>query len=127
MAPFRLDCGHHPPFHAGLAAERPAAGAVLVSPFDSLTAIGKKHYPWLPVSLLLRHRFDALPDAERSTMPLFAIVGESDSIIPPERSRALFDAWTGPKTWQVVPRADHNDLGGDETFWKGVAGFLAER
>jgi len=112
---------------AHLAAERPVAGAVLVSPFDSLTAIGKKHYPWLPVSLLLRHRFDALPDAERSTIPLFAIVGESDSIIPPERSRALFDAWTGPKTWQVVPRADHNDLGGDETFWKGVAGFLAER
>lgn len=110
-----------------LAAERPVAGAVLVSPYDSMTAIGKTHYPFLPVSLLLRHPFDALPDAKRNTMPLLAIVGESDSIIPPERSRALFDAWAGPKIWQVVPRADHNDLGGDETFWKGVAGFLGER
>jgi hypothetical protein len=54
---------------AHLAAERPVAGAVLVSPFDSLTPIGEKHYPWLPVSLLLRHRFDALPDAQRNTMP----------------------------------------------------------
>jgi hypothetical protein len=112
---------------AHLAAERPVAGAVLVSPFDSLTEIGKKHYPYLPVSLLLRHRFDAIPDAQRNTMPLLAIVGESDTIIPPERSRALFDAWAGPKTWQVVPKADHNDLGNDETFWRGVAGFLAER
>ena len=110
-----------------LAAVRPVAGAVLVSPYDSMTAIGKTHYPFLPVSLLLRHRFDALPDAKRNTMPLLAIVGESDSIIPPERSRALFDAWAGPKTWQAVPRADHNDLGSDETFWKGVAGFLGER
>ena len=110
-----------------LAAERFAAGAVLVSPYDSLTAIGKKHYPWLPVSLLLRHPFDAIPDAKRNTMPLLAIVGGSDSIIPPERSRALFDAWAGPKTWQVVHGADHNDLGSGDAFWQSVARFLAER
>src|SRR5438067_3484812 len=82
-----------------LAAERPVAGAVLASPYDSLTAIGRTHYPWLPVSMLLRHRFDALGDAKRNTMPLLAIVGEIDSIIPPERSHALFDAWAGPTTW----------------------------
>jgi pimeloyl-ACP methyl ester carboxylesterase len=103
------------------------AGAVLVSPYDSLAAVGRKHYPWLPVSLLLRHRFDALPDAKRNQMPLLVIVGESDSIIPPERSRALYDAWAGPKTWLAVPGADHNDLGGDDVFWPGVVRFLAER
>ena len=60
-------------------------------------------------------------------MPLLAIVGESDSIIPPECSRALFDAWAGPKTWLAVPGADHNDLGNDGVFWEGVGRFLAER
>jgi hypothetical protein len=58
-------------------------------------------------------------------MPMLAIVGEADSIIPPERSRAFFDAWAGPKTWLAVPGAGHNDLGGDVTFWKGVNAFLA--
>jgi len=110
-----------------LAAERPVAGAILVSPYDSMTAIGKLHYPWLPVSLLLRHRFDAVPDAKRNAMPMLAIVGGSDSIIPPERSRALFDAWAGPKTWQLMPRAGHNDLGNDAAFWESVVGFLSER
>ena len=110
-----------------LAAERPVAGAILVSPFDSMTAIGKLHYPWLPVSLLLRHRFDAIPDAKRNAMPMLAIVGGSDSIIPTNRSRALFDAWAGPKTWHVVPGAGHNDLGRDDAFWQAVAGYLAER
>jgi hypothetical protein len=110
-----------------LAAERPVAGAILVSPYDSMTAIGKLHYPWLPVSLLLRHRFDAVPDAKRNAMPLLAIVGGSDSIIPAERSRALYDAWAGPKTWQLVPHADHNDLGNDAAFWAGVVGFLGQR
>ena len=110
-----------------LAAERPVAGAILVSPYDSMTAIGQLHYPWLPVSLLLRHRFDVVPDAKRNMMPMLAIVAGADSIIPPERSRALFDAWAGPKTWQLVPRAGHNDLGNDDAFWESVAGFFTQR
>jgi pimeloyl-ACP methyl ester carboxylesterase len=42
-----------------VAAERPVRGVVLVSPYDSLSAVGRHHYPFLPVSLLLKHRFDA--------------------------------------------------------------------
>ena len=110
---------------AHVAAERPVAGAVLVSPFDSLTAIGNHHYPWLPVSLLLRHRFDARADAARSRVPLHAIVAGSDGIISVERSRALYDAWAGPKSWQVVPENDHNTLGATADFWNGIARFLA--
>jgi len=112
---------------AHVAAERPVAGVVLVSPYDSLAAVGSHHYPWLPVSLLLKHRFDAEADARRCRLPMLAIVASSDSIIPAERSRALFDAWAGPKSWQAVPGADHNTLGGMPAFWGGVARFLAER
>ena len=90
---------------ARVAAERPVAGVVLVSPFDSLAAIGNHHYPWLPVSLLLRHRFEARADAVRGEAPMLAIVADSDTIIPVERSRALYEAWAGPKSWQVVPGA----------------------
>ena len=110
-----------------VAAERPVAGVVLVSPYDSLVAIGQHHYPWLPVSLLLRHRFDALPDARRNRMPLLAIVAGSDSIIPVERSRVLYDAWAGPKRWQAVPGADHNTLGATADFWNEIVEFLAQR
>jgi pimeloyl-ACP methyl ester carboxylesterase len=110
---------------ARLAAERPVAGAILVSPYDSLAAIGSHHYPWLPVALLLRHRFDAQADAMRSHVPMLALVAQPDSIIPVARSRALYDAWTGPKSWQVVPRADHNSLGDSPEFWNGVTAFLA--
>jgi pimeloyl-ACP methyl ester carboxylesterase len=112
---------------AYVAAERPVAGAILASPFDSLAAVGRQHYPWLPVSLLLRHRFDAASLAIRNRMPLLVVAGENDSIVPPARSRALFDAWAGPKTWQVIADADHNDLGAFDAFWDGVARFLRER
>lgn len=109
-----------------LAAERPLAAVVLASPFDSLAAIGSKHYPWLPVSLLLRHRFDTMAEARRNRIALLALVAEADEIIPVERSRALYDAWGGPKTWRVVPQAGHNTLGGSPVFWESVDRFLAE-
>lgn len=112
---------------AHVAAERPLAGVILASPFDSLAAIGRKHYPWLPVSLLLRHRFDAMTDAARSRAPMLTIVAGADEIIPVERSRAMYDAWAGPKQWRTIPGADHNSVGATPAFWDGVNAFLAER
>ena len=49
------------------------AGVILASPFDSLVAVGRQHYPWLPVSLLLRHRFDAASLARKIDAPMLAI------------------------------------------------------
>ncbi len=108
-----------------LAAARPLAGAILVSPFDSLVELGRTHYPWLPVSWLLRHRFDSEADARRTQAPLLAIVAERDSIVPAERSQALYDAWGGPKSWLVIPATDHNTLSVPQAFWGGVVAFLA--
>jgi uncharacterized protein len=109
---------------AHVAARRAVAGAVLASPYDSMTALGRLHYPWLPVSLLLRHPFDAAADAKNARMPMLAIVAEADTIVPPERSRALFEAWAGQKTWLSIRGADHNSLGATADFWQGVGGFL---
>jgi len=110
-----------------LAASRPVAGVVLVSPYDSLVAVGARHYPWLPVSLLLRHRFDAATEAAKCRMPLLAIVGTDDTIIPIARSQAFYDAWAGPKTWYAVRNGDHNTLAATPEFWDEVAGFLRAR
>jgi pimeloyl-ACP methyl ester carboxylesterase len=107
-----------------LAAHRPVAGVVLASPFDSLVAMGRTHYPWLPVGLLLRHRFDSASLAGSLSMPLLVIVAERDAIIPEARSRALYDAWGGPKTWIVVPGTDHNTLSVPDAFWTATGMFL---
>ncbi|MCC6197834.1 MAG: alpha/beta hydrolase [Burkholderiales bacterium] len=112
---------------AHVASERNVAGAILVSPYDSLAAVGSHHYPLLPVSLLLRHRFVPVEDAARARGPLLVIVADSDSIIPPARSQALFDAWAGPKEWIGLPRVDHNTLGATREFWDAIGRFLGRR
>lgn len=109
---------------AHVSAQRPVARAILVSPYDSLAAVGHHHYPFLPVSLMLRHRFAPIEEASRCRVPLLTIVAESDSIIPVSHSRTLFDAWAGPKEWVAVRGADHNTLGATREFWIAVGEFL---
>ena len=93
-----------------LAAARPVRGVVLVSPFDSLRSVGRRHYPFVPVSLLLRHPFDSLAHAPSLEAPLLVIAGERDRIIPAPHSKRLLEAWTGAKRWVLLPGADHNGI-----------------
>jgi hypothetical protein len=107
-----------------LAAERALRGVILVSPYDSLAAVARRHYPFLPISLLLRHRFDSLARAPQIDTPLLCLVAAEDRIIPASHSRALFEAWRGPKAWHEVPRADHDSIAGEPEYWSAIADFL---
>jgi pimeloyl-ACP methyl ester carboxylesterase len=102
-------------------------GVVLISPYDSMVgmvALARHHYPFLPVRWLLRHRFDSIARAPGIRAPLLAIAGDRDAVVPPERSRRLFDAWGGPKRWVVIPGANHDDLGRQRPFWEPIRAFL---
>jgi len=110
---------------ARVAAERPVAGAVLISPYDSLVEVGRSHYPWLPVSWLLRHRFDSLTAVKEARVPLLTIVGTADGIVPLSRSRVLHEAWPGPKQWLALEGAGHNNLSMSVEFWDGLKRYLA--
>jgi hypothetical protein len=100
-----------------VAVEHQPAALVLRSPFTSMTDVGRYHYPFLPVRLLLRDRFAAIDRIQRIRAPLLVIAGGQDRIVPIENSRRLYDAASAPKTLLVVPDADHNDdalVAGDE-------------
>lgn len=108
-----------------LAAARPLVGVVLVTPFDSLTAVAQYHYPWLPVRWLLRHPFDALGRAPAVRAPLLCLVAGRDRIIPPVHAARLYSAWAGPKRWVEFPEADHNGISAEPGYWPAIADFLA--
>ncbi len=110
-----------------LAAARKLAGVILVTPYDSLVAVAKRHYPYLPVALMLRHPFDSMAHAPRLETPLLAIAAALDDIIPPQHARRLVEAWKGPKQYAELPGVGHNDIGGHADFWRLKREFLASR
>lgn len=107
-----------------LAAHRSVRGVILVSPYDSILEVARGHYPFLPVSLLLRHRFESLALAPQIEAPLLCLVATQDRVIPALHSRALFDAWRGARTWREIPLADHDSIAGEPEYWRSIAEFL---
>ncbi|HEX9398055.1 MAG TPA: alpha/beta hydrolase [Burkholderiales bacterium] len=110
-----------------LAAERPLAGVVLVTPYDSLVEVAKRIYPYLPVGLLMKNRFESIRLAPKMTVPLLCLAAERDEIIPPEHARRLYEAWVGPKQWVALPGAGHNSTDGVPDFWRSIRPFLEGR
>lgn len=107
-----------------LAAERPLAGLILVAPFDSLAAVAKRYYWYLPVDLLLRHRFDSLALAPRLRTPLLCIIAEHDEVIPPAHAERLYAAWGGSKRRVLLAGASHNAADAAPRFWPSIREFL---
>jgi hypothetical protein len=113
---------------AHVAAYRELAGAILVTPFDSILNVAKGHYPFLPVKQLLKEHYDAVPDAKRAETPAVFFTANQDNIIPPARGQALYDAWKGTdKRIVAVPLAGHNDIQQFSAYKNELALFLKER
>jgi pimeloyl-ACP methyl ester carboxylesterase len=108
-----------------LAAVRPLSGVIAVTPFDSLAAVARRYYWYLPVDLLLRHRFDSAELAPKITAPLLCLAAEQDEVIPPEHARRLYEAWAGPKQWVGLPGAGHNSTDAAPAFWRSIRQFLS--
>jgi alpha-beta hydrolase superfamily lysophospholipase len=72
-----------------LSKQRPLAGMILITPFDSIEAIAKEHYPWVPVGLLLHQRFVSVEYMRANQTPVAVIAAEGDRVVRPRRTAAL--------------------------------------
>ena len=88
---------------------RPIA-IVLRSPFTSMADVAAHHYWFLPVRRLLWDRYDCLSRVGVLECPVAVVAGDRDRVVPLALSRRLFDAIRTPKSFIVVPDADHNDF-----------------
>ncbi len=93
----------------GVAEERPVAGVILQSPFDSLRRVAKRHYPIFPMSLV-RSPFDSLGRIARVHCLVLFLHGSLDRIVPIEHGRALHARTPKPFAFHEVEGAGHNDL-----------------
>ncbi|MFM9884868.1 MAG: alpha/beta hydrolase [Burkholderiales bacterium] len=105
-----------------VAIERSVAGVVLVSPYDSMSALAERHMPYL--KWLLTQPFDSLSLAPRIKVPLLALAAVQDTLIPIEHSERVVSAWGGPKRLVVLREGDHNSLTAFPAFWGAIDGFL---
>jgi hypothetical protein len=95
---------------AHLAAHRPVAGVILVTPFDDLARVAADHYPWLPVRLLFRHPMNSAARLRESPVPVAIVAAGRDTLILPKRTEALREAVGNLVSDRTIATAGHNDI-----------------
>lgn len=90
-----------------VAANDPPAGLVLMSTFTSVPDMAAGLYPFLPVRLLSRNRFDNLERLRTLPVPKLIMHSPDDDIIPFAHGRRLFEEAAEPKKWLELS-GDHN-------------------
>ena len=102
-----------------LALNEKCRALILETPFTSILEMGKKLYPFLPVSLLLKTKYDSLAKIRNIKVPILVMHGDKDDLVPFEHGKRLYDMANEPKEFYTIPGAGHNDthiVGGDEYF-----------
>lgn len=107
-----------------VASKRQVEGTILITPYDSLVAIAQSIYPWLPVSNLLRHRFESIVYAPLVETPFLIFYGGEDNVVPPARTRRLLEYIKSEKKVVYIERADHGTIGMFPEYWPAIIDFL---
>ena len=101
-----------------VASSRPVERLVLVTPFDSLTDVAAQQFPYLPVRLLLRDRFESWRYAPHVTAPTKIIVAEQDELIPRASTDRLLTRFKdGIASYVIIPAAGHNTISDNPNYW----------
>lgn len=96
-----------------VAARRPVARLVLVTPYDSVEAIAAGRFPVFPVRWLLRDKFESWRDAPRIEAPTLLIAAERDEVIPRVHTETLLKHFrAGVATLEVLAGTGHNTVSG---------------
>jgi alpha-beta hydrolase superfamily lysophospholipase len=96
-----------------LASRHPeASGLVLEATFTSVQdMVAHSSWGFIPVSLILTQKFDALSKIGQVKMPIVIAHGTRDSVVPFEMGEELFNAAPEPKRFIRVEGAGHHNVG----------------
>lgn len=105
-----------------LSSQRKVNATVLITPYENMIDVAFEKYPFVPISLLIKHRFESDTYAPSISTPMLALISANDQIIPKHHAYKLKDAWKG-KTEALEVNEDHNSIMNNEEVWKKIESF----
>lgn len=93
-----------------VAAQRSVTGVILITPFDSIASIAKRQFPYLPIDMVLQHKFLSIDFVEKFTVPSLVIYGGRDTTVLPSQTQKLIDRIKGQTTVVYIDAAEHNNI-----------------
>tara|TARA_B100001123_G_C15124059_1_gene952581 strand:+ start:131 stop:967 length:837 start_codon:yes stop_codon:yes gene_type:complete len=83
------------------------AGLILEAPFTSMIDAGKEKYPFLPVKLLLKDKYESSKKIKNIYSPILVMHGKADKIIPFYMGKKIYELANNPKYSYFSENDDH--------------------
>jgi len=83
------------------------AGIILESPFTSMVDMGKKYYPFFPIRLLLKDKFESYKKIKNIFIPVLIMHGTVDKIVPYDMGKKMYELANEPKFFYSQEYGDH--------------------
>jgi hypothetical protein len=103
-------------------------GIVLITPWDTLASVAQSKFPFLPVRLFLKDKYDNINNL-RSFKGRIAVVGAGrDEVIPIGHAKDLYHSLSGTsKRMWTIQGVGHNDwpISTDTSWWKEIMDFVS--
>ena len=100
-------------------------GIILESPFTSIAKAAKIYYPYLPINLLLKDRYDSIEKIKSITTPILIMHGKKDSIVPQKMGLELFEKANNPK-FNYFPENDDHMMEFNDELLNNIKLFISK-
>ena len=112
---------------AWLAQHHTPGALILESTFTSFPNIASTLYPYLPVKLLLRYKYNTAEYLDRANCPVLIVHSRDDEIMPFSQGERLFELAKEPKEFLEIT-GTHNDgfITSGKRYEDGLNTFISE-
>ena len=106
-----------------LAQNKNFAGIILESPFTSMIEAGKDKYPFLPVKLLLKDKYESNKKIKNINSPILIMHGKVDNIVPFHMGKKMYELANEPK-YSYFSEYDDHMMEYNESLLKVLKDFI---
>ena len=100
------------------------AGIILESPFTSMIDAGKDKYPYLPVRLLLKDKYESDKKMKNINIPVLIMHGKVDNIVPFHMGEKMYKLANQPK-YSYFSKYDDHMMEYNEKLLKALKDFIS--
>ena len=108
-----------------LATKDQYSGVILESPYTSMIDMGKRFYPFLPISILQKDKYNSLKKLNMIKSPILVLHGKADTLVPFYMGKKIYDAANEPK-YYYFPDIDNHMMTYDQNMMKTLSNFVDE-
>ena len=105
---------------------RDITGVILITPWNTLLAVAKDHYPYLPVGRFMKDKYDNAENLKSFPKRIAVVGAERDEVVPVRHAEELFTLLPNNKRMWIIKGVGHNDwiMRMDLSKWQEIMDFI---